>query len=167
MSEIIYNTRNNLWIYAGYYVAILFMAVWLVWPGLAPDEPDERSFPDVWHYYYVIYRSTNLQASTIMLWVKIKCRNNISSPLETSSTLTQMTSAPRLLIQQYSCRFIVQHSTTWRTQARSIIRQPAEFQTVISQNFSHISPSRGIRPRSNNRTRNITLAALSITKTWI
>ena len=22
------------------------MAVWLVWPGLAPDEPDGRSFPD-------------------------------------------------------------------------------------------------------------------------
>ena len=23
------------------------MAVWLVWPGLAPDEADGRSFPDV------------------------------------------------------------------------------------------------------------------------
>ena len=45
--EVTYDTISNFCIYAGYYVAIPFMAVWLVWPGLAPDEPDGWSFPDV------------------------------------------------------------------------------------------------------------------------
>ena len=44
--EVTYDTISNFCIYAGYYVAIPFMAVWLVWPGLAPDEPDGRRFPD-------------------------------------------------------------------------------------------------------------------------
>jgi hypothetical protein len=29
------------------------MAVWLVWSGLAPDEPDGWSFPDVYLYSFV------------------------------------------------------------------------------------------------------------------
>ena len=43
-SEIILDTRSKFWGTSD--IINPFLAVWIIWPGLVPDEPDGWTFPD-------------------------------------------------------------------------------------------------------------------------